>query len=231
MGTESSLVSCIMPTSNRRRFVSLAIGYFLNQTYAERELVIVDDGDDRVADLIPADPRIRYVAVERGLTLGAKRNLACDLARGSVIIHWDDDDWSAPHRISYQRAELERQRADLGLISRTYYLHPETASAWLHSYPLTLRANRAGGTLCYRRVLWEHNPFPAIQLGEDSVFVREARAARRAILLDPAFYVGIIHGANTSWKRRAGPYWHPRPLDELRRLMQADWHLYFAEPG
>ncbi len=220
-----------MPTNGRRRFVPLAIRYFLAQTYAERELIVVDDGDDRVADLIPDDPRIRYVAIEPGLTLGAKRNLACDLARGSVIIHWDDDDWSAPYRISYQRAELERQRAELGLISRTYYLHPATASAWLHIYPLTVRANRAGGTLCYRRSLWERSPFPAIQLGEDTVFVVQARGARRAILLDPRFYVGISHGANTSWKRRAGPYWHPRPLDELRQLMGADVCLYLAEPG
>lgn len=220
------LVSCIMPTYNRRRFVPLAMHYFLNQDYPNCELIVVDDGDDNIADLVPPDPRIRYIRLDQRQSLGAKRNLACQQARGSIIMHWDDDDWSAPHRVSYQCAELDRHRAELGVTSRTYYLHPETASAWLHAYPLTLRANRAGGTLCYRRALWERSPFPAVSIGEDTAFVRQTASARKAIMFNPAFYVGIIHQANTSWKRRAGPYWHPRPLDELRRMMNADWRYY-----
>ena len=52
------LVSCVMPTHNRRDFILTAIDCFLNQTYPEKELVIVDDGSDRVKDIIPADPRI-----------------------------------------------------------------------------------------------------------------------------------------------------------------------------
>ena len=45
------LVSCIMPTADRRRFVPQAIRNFLAQDYAERELVILDDGADSIADL------------------------------------------------------------------------------------------------------------------------------------------------------------------------------------
>ena len=74
------LVSCIMPTYNRRRYVAQAILYFLRQDYPNRELIILDDGDDRVADLAPSDDRIRYIALDRRMILGAKRNLACELA-------------------------------------------------------------------------------------------------------------------------------------------------------
>jgi glycosyltransferase involved in cell wall biosynthesis len=66
------LVSCIMPTANRRAFVPRAIQYFLRQDYPEKELVILDDGEDSVADLIPADPRIRYLRETRRRTIGAK---------------------------------------------------------------------------------------------------------------------------------------------------------------
>jgi O-antigen biosynthesis protein len=55
--------------------------------------VVLDDGDDRVEDLIPPDPRIRYVALDRRLVLGEKRNRACELARRELIVHQDDDDW------------------------------------------------------------------------------------------------------------------------------------------
>jgi glycosyltransferase involved in cell wall biosynthesis len=39
------LVSCIMPTFNRRAFVPQAIRYFLRQDFEHKELIIVDDGD------------------------------------------------------------------------------------------------------------------------------------------------------------------------------------------
>src|SRR5690349_11912252 len=101
-----SLVSCTMPTRNRRRFVSQAISYFLRQDYRPRELIVVDDGEDAVGDLVPSDDQVRYVRLEQRLSLGAKRNLACGLARGELIAHWDDDDWSAPHRLSAQVEQL-----------------------------------------------------------------------------------------------------------------------------
>ena len=44
------LVSCIMPTRNRKRFVLQSIEYFKRQDYAPRELVILDGGDENLAD-------------------------------------------------------------------------------------------------------------------------------------------------------------------------------------
>ena len=79
----SQTVSCIMPTRNRRRFVGQSIWYFLRQDYAHRELIILDDGEDAVADLVPNMTRIRYVRLDRRLSLGAKRNLGCELSRGA----------------------------------------------------------------------------------------------------------------------------------------------------
>jgi glycosyltransferase involved in cell wall biosynthesis len=59
MLSDLPLVSCIMPTFNRRPFVPQAIRYFLAQDYPEKEFIIVDDGADSVADLVPDDPRVR----------------------------------------------------------------------------------------------------------------------------------------------------------------------------
>jgi glycosyltransferase involved in cell wall biosynthesis len=54
------LVSCIMPTANRRPFLPEAIRLFLGQDYPESELIVLDDGEDAIADLIPDHPRIRF---------------------------------------------------------------------------------------------------------------------------------------------------------------------------
>src|SRR5262245_31513629 len=101
------LVSCIMPTRDRRGLVPQAVACFLAQDYPHRELVVVDDGAAPIADLLPCDPRVRYFAVSGPpASTGAKRNLACGWAKGELVAHWDDDDWCAPWRLSYQIGAL-----------------------------------------------------------------------------------------------------------------------------
>ena len=134
------LISCIMPTHNRRPFVPQAIQYFLRQEYDNKELIIVDDGDDAIADLVPQEPDIRYLRRERRLPLGAKRNLAVKEARGVLIAHWDDDDWMAPWRLGYQVAALEEAGADLCGLDRLIFYQPGESGpaedqAWQYIYP------------------------------------------------------------------------------------------------
>src|SRR3954466_9600463 len=112
------LVSCIMPTRDRRRFVEQSVRYFLRQDYAPAELVVVDDGSDSVSDLCGNDPRIRYLQLDQRQTIGAKRNLGCECASGEVILHWDDDDWYSRRRISYQVGELLQRGAEVCGLAR-----------------------------------------------------------------------------------------------------------------
>ena len=72
------LVSICTPTFNRRPFIQNMFQCFRNQDYpADRiEWIIVDDGTDKIKDLIVASniPQIRYFEVEKKMFLGAKRN-------------------------------------------------------------------------------------------------------------------------------------------------------------
>ncbi len=120
------LVSCIMPTADRRGFIPGAIRCFLEQSYDNRELVVVDDGDNRVKDLIPGDPRIRYFEAAGRAPLGKKRNFCCRMARGEIICHWDDDDWSAPGRIADQVARLRQTNAPVTGYSRLLFWDEKT---------------------------------------------------------------------------------------------------------
>src|ERR1039458_4443368 len=103
-------VTAICPTYNRRQYIPYMLECFLSQTFTDSELIIVDDGTDSIADLIPDNPRIKHIRLEpkQRLSTGAKRNIACEQAQGEFIVHFDDDDWSAPGRIAHQTSELER---------------------------------------------------------------------------------------------------------------------------
>lgn len=65
----ADLVSCIMPTQNRRAFIMGALAGFWAQDYLRLELVVVDDGTDPVADLMPDDTRVRYFGFPRAYRL------------------------------------------------------------------------------------------------------------------------------------------------------------------
>lgn len=218
------LVSCLMPTRDRRRFVAQSVGYFLRQDYEQRELVVLDDGDDRVADLMPDDPRVRYIPLDEKLVLGEKRNRACELARGEILVHWDDDDWHAPHRLSYQVGELEEHGAGLCGTARILYFEPTARRGWLYESPKTQRRWISG--LCYRTSVWRENRFAQVQVGEDTRFVRDARIETPLLLPDHHFFVGVVHPGNTSRKLTTGSNWQARPLAEIGALLGSDLAFY-----
>lgn len=211
-----------MPTYNRRPFVAQAIHYFLQQDYSPRELIIVDDGPEPVQDLVQDDPRLRYLRPERKRTVGAKRNLACQEARGEVIVHWDDDDWMAPWRLRYQVENLRAAQADICGLDRVLFYDPHVERAWEYVYPKGDKSWVAGGTLCYTRAFWQQHPFADLNVGEDTRFVWSTKAKRLLTLQDQTFYVAFIHSGNTSPKCPTGQRWRPYPSREIRTLLGAD---------
>jgi ADP-heptose:LPS heptosyltransferase/glycosyltransferase involved in cell wall biosynthesis/SAM-dependent methyltransferase len=214
-------VSCIMPTANRRRFVPEAIRLFLAQDHPEKELLILDDGTDAIADLVPADPRIRYLRETRRAPIGAKRNRACEVAHGEIIVHWDDDDWYAPWRLSYQVSALQAADADACGLDRVLYRDEADSAVWEYVWPQGGGAWLHGATLCYRRALWQRGGFPAVAVGEDTQFLRAHPTARLVALPRTGFYVGRIHAANTSRKVTADPRWQRRTATELAAMTKA----------
>lgn len=212
------LVSCVMPTFNRRKFVPGAIDNFRSQTYPNRELVIVDDGNDPIADLVPDDPMIRYIRLDQRLKTGAKRNAACRAARGEIIVHWDDDDWSSPDRVEVQVAALLDSGADLCGLSDLLFYEPATDRGWCYRYPPRARPWVAGGTMCYPRSLWEAQPFPDVRQGEDTQFVWANRSLRVHTIDRLDLYVATIHISNTSVKRTASQRWTSVPGAEIRSV-------------
>ena len=201
------LVSCIMPTRNRRELVPQAIRQFLRQDWPDAELIVVDDGDDKVADLVPDDPRIRYLALDGRRTIGAKRNLACEAARGEIILHWDDDDWMSDRRIRRQAEHLLASKADLSGLPSIYFHEPATGGTWQFTSPVRGRKWVAGATFCYRKDLWRSQPFEDVDIGEDMRFLWSGRRKKVVPLAEPGLYVARLHPGNTSSKRGDGRAW------------------------
>lgn len=222
------LVTCIMPTYNRRSFVPQAIRCFLRQDYSPLELLVIDDGSDPVADLVPNSDRIRYLRLHQKLTIGAKRNLACEQARGEFIVHWDDDDWYPRSRVRTQINALLERGHDLCGSSRISYYDAVRQQAWEYRYPGTKAPWVGGNTLAYRKSFWMRNKFPDIQVGEDSRFVWKSPGKLIRDLADPTLCVASVHSDNTSRKDVNGCYWHEQSRDHVASLLGDDIYFYSA---
>jgi hypothetical protein len=228
---DAPLVSCIMATANRPELVPKAVEYFQRQEYPSLELVIVDNGREPVDQVIPDDPRIRYVRPAKALTLAATHNLACELASGEIICHWDDDDWMAAWRVSYQVQDLLRggEETICGLSTLLFY-DPMARRAWRYQYPETARPWLSGATFCYRKKFWEQHRFPDLPGGADTTLVWSLPAACVRAHTDTRFIVATVHRANTSARRVNVPPFQPWSSEDVESLLGADLGFYLRWP-
>lgn len=102
-------VTVVIPTYNREGFIGAAIGSVLAQTFADFELIVVDDGStDGTAAVVAAirDPRIRYTRQEhRGISAAMNHGLRA--ARGAYIARLDSDDVWLPELLETEVAVLD----------------------------------------------------------------------------------------------------------------------------
>lgn len=168
------------------------------------ELIIVDDGMESIAPLLPNDSRIRYFFTDPIGTIGAKRNYACNLAKGEVIMHWDDDDFYAPDWISKQVYYLTNSGADICGIEHIHFFSPVTDTLWMgtemnRNNPSNPNQWLSGATLAYKKSFWAGNPFKDLQTGEDDNFISKAGTKIFAHDYIDGF-VAILHPRNTTVK-------------------------------
>ena len=83
----------------------------------------------------------RFVHLEQRLSIGAKRNLAVELAKGDTIVTWDDDDYYRSFRITRQVQPIHAGVADLTTMAHGMYLYVND----MEFFNWTMDSVRVGG--------------------------------------------------------------------------------------
>jgi glycosyltransferase involved in cell wall biosynthesis len=114
--TPVPLVSAAIVTYNRAAYLGDAIESVLAQTFADLEVIVVDDGstDDTERVVEPYLDRVRYIRQENGGE-SAARNTAIAAAQGEFLAFCDSDDRWYPDRLERQTAAV-RDRPRVGLV-------------------------------------------------------------------------------------------------------------------
>lgn len=133
------MISVVIPTYNRQRTILRAVNSVLNQTYQDLEVIVVDDcsaDDTRAVVEAIADPRVRYVCLEKNSGACTARNRGITLSRGEYIAFQDSDDEWYPNKLVKQLAALEENEADIVFcgFEKLYrddmrWIHPQGLSA------------------------------------------------------------------------------------------------------
>lgn len=102
---DRQLVSIVIPTFNRARYIAQTVDSVVAQTYADWQLTIVDDGstDDtrRVLERYACDERIA-VLHQQNSGQAAARNHGLRRARGELLCFLDSDDIWKPDKLARQ---------------------------------------------------------------------------------------------------------------------------------
>jgi glycosyltransferase involved in cell wall biosynthesis len=107
------VITIAMPFYNSAATLELAIRSLLNQSYADFELLLCDDGSNDQGLTIARsfdDPRLVCWRGGRRLRLAARLNECIDRASGRYLARMDADDIAYPDRLARQLAFLETHR-------------------------------------------------------------------------------------------------------------------------
>lgn len=215
---DAPFVSVLTPTRNRAKFIQLMIRNWrvIDYPYTKREWIIVDDsnpGEELNWSMFKKEcehqgvivNNIRYFRINKVLNLGEKRNFLARLARGEILVHFDDDDYyPAESVVARVKALRQNNKACTGCTSTLCYdiLYDQTFESYdpvssTDTRPCTISES----TLAYTKTFWKERGFRDSDThGECLAFIEDRHD--QIILLPYVFVVTqLTHSTNTIERR------------------------------
>lgn len=119
MEIDNPIVSVVIPTYNRAYLLRKSITSVLNQTYADFEVIIVDDGStDKSEELIKSfeDNRIRYIKHDKNKGVSQALNTGIRSSRGKYISFLGSDDAWLPQKLEKELEIFQKSDSHVGVV-------------------------------------------------------------------------------------------------------------------
>jgi glycosyltransferase involved in cell wall biosynthesis len=217
-------VSVICPTYDRQNRHENLYKAFKQQTYPNKELLVLDDSPTPSKFFLSLnDPNVHYQNLTTRLSIGSKRNMLIEKAQGSLIAHFDDDDYYAPNYLETMIQSLGA--ADLIKLSKWLIWREYDGTLWewdtrffdhfhyvisgnsknapkadaTKNPPEELEAYKEtniwgfGFSYVYKKSLWQENPFNDQNLGEDYQFISKAKQNNKSLIHMPDDHHMVVH--------------------------------------
>ncbi|MBU2667604.1 bifunctional glycosyltransferase family 2 protein/CDP-glycerol:glycerophosphate glycerophosphotransferase [Actinoplanes bogorensis] len=159
-----TFLSIVLPVYKVQGYLRQCLDSLLSQSFADFEIVAVDDRSPDYSGAILAeyaarDPRVRVVTAPENLGLGRARNLGLEHATGEYVWFVDSDDWLSPGSLAAVHDRLRSTEADLLIVGwdRVHWdgrVQPGTARKPLAEAPEVFSAEQWPRVLNILHVAW-----------------------------------------------------------------------------
>ena len=203
-------VSVCTPTYNRRPFIEGMIKCFDHQDYPKdkMEWIIIDDGTDKIEELVKDHPNVKYFSYENKMSLGKKRNLMHEKSKGDILVYMDDDDYYPPQRVSHAVEKLQGDKEALCAGSSEIYIYFKHIDKMYQFGPYGEK-HATAGTFAFKRKLIENKYDNEACLAEEKSFLKDYTVP--FVQLDPKKVILVFsHEHNTFDKRKLLENPHPQ---------------------
>ena len=196
-------VSLCTPTFNRRPFYPCLIKCIEQQNYPKDKIewVIIDDGTDKIEDLVSHLPYVKYFKYDTKMNLGKKRNLMHEKSKGDIIIYMDDDDYYPPERISHAVKTLQDNPKILIAGSSVLYIYFKHISQMYKFGPYGPTHSTAASFAFRKELLLQTSYDENASLAEEKKFLKDYSIP--LVQLDPLKTILVFsHIQNTFDKKK-----------------------------
>ena len=215
-------VSICTPTFNRRPFIPIIIKCFENQTYPKdkMEWIIVDDGTDKIEDLVAHIPQVRYFKYDHKLSLGKKRNITNENAKGDIIIYMDDDDYYPIDRVSHAVDKLLKNPKALCAGSSAMYIYFKHIQKMYQFGPYGPN-HATAATFAFRKELLKQTRFDeTASLAEEKKFLKDYTIP--FVQLDPLKSILVFSHNHNSFDKKELLKQLPNPFIKDTNITPSD---------
>lgn len=206
----AAVVSVVLPTFNRLRFLGPAVESLYAQTFTDWELIVADDGSDvatrQYLQSLASQPRVSVVWLAHTGSPAIVRNAALRRAGGEYIAFLDSDDLWAPGKLARQieilRARVKCRWSYTGFLrvdARGNPLPEEAYRPWWVPYEGDIfeqvatgrAAIRTPSVLATRELIEQAGGFDEAMLSAEDydLWLRLALYSEVAIVDEPLVYV------------------------------------------
>jgi hypothetical protein len=168
-------VSICTPTFNRRPFWEYTIKCFNHQDYPKdkMEWIIIDDGTDKIEDLVCNIEQVKYFYYSQKMPLGKKRNIMHSKSKGDIIVYMDDDDYYPPERVSHAVNMLVTHPNALCAGASEIYIWFKHIQKMFQFGPYSPSHATAGTFAFKRELLKDHKYDDHAALAEEKAFLKD----------------------------------------------------------
>ena len=220
--SKQPFVSICTPTFNRRPFIPIIIQCFEHQTYPrdKMEWIIVDDGTDKIEDLVAHLPYVRYYRYEEKMSIGKKRNITNDLAKGDILVYMDDDDYYPPDRVKHAVDTLRESKA-LAAGSSAMYIFFKHINKMYQFGPYGPN-HATAATFAFKRELLKQTRFNEdASLAEEKKFLKDYTIP--FVQLDPMKSILVFSHTQNSFDKRELLKQMPNPHIHETQILPHDF--------